>query len=140
MVLAERMGLDVKSEQTGSDKDSMTTEMALAIASRSTDSDYSMSVLKRALDRDPTKLALYAELLRIAHDSNNMDEYINIVILLCMAVGKAGSSLRVRMVRVGEGLGASPIWDKLYNWDGNKSTMLSLAHDRGIVMPSQLLK
>lgn len=142
LVLAEKVGMAIPMPSTASSEAAspMTAKMALALVSRNPDPRYGMAILWRALLQDPLHLALYAEWLRITHQQHLLEEYLNGVILLFMAVGAGGNTLRARVLRAGKDLGPHPLWETLSTWSGNAMELQHLAESRHLEIPALLLK
>ncbi|MFA7495855.1 MAG: hypothetical protein AB7C98_00305 [Acidithiobacillus sp.] len=138
LVLAEKVGMSVPVPQSGNIETAMTAEMALALVSRNSDPQYGMAILWRAIAQEPKRLPLYAELLRITHQQHLIEEYINALILLFLAVGEGGKTLRERMLRAGEDLGSHPLWKILAEWKGDSSILRQLAKSRQLEIPDHL--
>ncbi|MBU2810275.1 hypothetical protein HF669_02540 [Acidithiobacillus thiooxidans] len=142
LVLAEKVGMTVpipREEQTD-DTPIMTAKMALALVSRNPDPQYGMAILWRAITQNPLHLALYAEWLRITRQQHLLDAYINGLILLFLAVGPGGQTLRARVLRAGKDMGAHPLWETLSAWTGDPASLQALAQSRHLEIPPLLLK
>ncbi len=142
LVLAEKVGMDVPlpQEDQADNTPIMTAKMALALVSRNPDPQYGMAILWRAITQDPLHLALYAEWLRITHQQHLAEAYINGLILLFLAVGPGGQTLRARVLRAGQNMGAHPLWDPLSAWTGDPAFLWAIAQARHLEIPVLLLK
>ncbi|WP_163096186.1 hypothetical protein GL267_001310 [Acidithiobacillus ferrianus] len=138
LVLAEKVGMAVPIPQAQAPEVAMTAEMALTLVSRNSDPVYGMAVLQRAMVHEPQRLPLYAELLRITHQQHHIEDYINTLILLFLAVGTGGKTLRERMLRAGADLGPHPLWRVLTQWDGDPEVLRQLARSRRVEIPAGL--
>ncbi|MBU2829140.1 MULTISPECIES: hypothetical protein [Acidithiobacillus] len=137
LVLAEKVGMAVPipQAQTQTSETAMTAEMALALVSRNADPAYGMAVLQRAIAYEPQRLPLYAELLRITHQQSRIEDYLNALILLFLAVRNDGKTLRERMLRAGVDLGPHPLWSVLAQWNGDPEILRRLAQSRHLEIP-----
>ncbi len=138
LVLAEKVGMAIPVPQAQTQNVTMTAEMALTLVSRNPDPAYGMAILWRAIAHEPQRLPLYAELLRITHQQRRVEDYINTLILLFLAVGTGGKTLRERMLRVGEDLGPHPLWGTLAQWNGDLEVLRQLARSRHLEIPARL--
>lgn len=138
LALAEKLGVPVPMPNENSMAE-VTAEMALMLVSRNADPYYGKSVLWNALRLNPKKLAVYAELLRIDQQQGWLEDYIDVLICLFLAVGTAAPSLRTRMLRVGMGLGPSPEWAVFERWNGQREVLKELARSRKLELPQGLL-
>ncbi len=138
LVLAEKVGMAVPLPQARTPDAVMTAEMALALVSRNHDPAYGMAILWRAIAHEPRRLPLYAELLRITYQQRRIEDYINTLILLFLAVGSGGKTLRERMLRAGEDLGPHLLWDTLAQWNGDSEVLRRLARSRHLEIPAGL--
>lgn len=140
LVLAEKVGMAVPipQAQEQASETAMTAEMALALVSRNPDPAYGMAVLQRAIAHEPQRLPLYAELLRITHQQRRIEDYLNVLILLFLAVRSGGKTLRERMLRAGIDLGPHPLWSVLAQWNGDPETLRQLAQSRHLEIPAGL--
>ncbi len=140
LVLAEKVGMavPVPQAQVQASETAMTAEMALALVSRNADPAYGMAVLQRAIAHEPQRLPLYAELLRITHQQRRIEDYLNALILLFLAVRVGGKTLRERMLRAGVDLGPHPLWSVLAQWNGDPEVLRRLAQSRHLEIPAGL--
>ncbi|QQD73154.1 hypothetical protein H2515_02135 [Acidithiobacillus ferrivorans] len=140
LVLAEKVGMavPVPQAQAQASETVMTAEMALALVSRNADPAYGMAVLQRAIAHEPLRLPLYAELLRITHQQRRIEDYLNALILLFLAVRIGGKTLRERMLRAGVDLGPHPLWSVLAQWNGDPEILRRLAQSRHLDIPAGL--
>jgi tetratricopeptide (TPR) repeat protein len=140
LVLAEKVGMVVPlpQAQAQASETAMTAEMALALVSRNADPAYGMAVLQRAIAHEPQRLPLYAELLRITHQQRRIEDYLNTLILLFLAVRVGGKTLRERMLRAGVDLGPHPLWSVLAQWNGDPEILRRLAQSRHLEIPAGL--
>ena len=138
LVLAEKVGMAIPVPQAQTQDVTMTAEMALTLVSRNPDPAYGMAILWRTIAHEPQRLPLYAELLRITHQQRRVEDYINTLILLFLAVGTGGKTLRERMLRVGEDLGPHPLWGTLAHWNGDLEVLRQLAKSRHLEIPAKL--
>lgn len=139
LALAEKLGVPVPMPNENS-MAGVTAEMALMLVSRNADPYYGKSVLWNALRLNPEKLAVYAELLRIDRQQGWLEDYIDVLICLFLAVGTAAPSLRTRMLRVGMSLGPSPEWAVFERWNGQREVLKELARSRKLELPQSLLE
>lgn len=140
LVLAEKVGMSVPVPASEADTPAMTAKMALTLVSRNPDPHYGMAILWRAITHDPLHLALYAEWLRITHQPALIEAYINGVILLFLALGTGGQTLRARVLRAGKDLGPHPLWETLSAGSGNLAELRRLAQSRHLEIPALLQK
>lgn len=138
LVLADKVGITIPVPDNKDSQADLTPEKVLAIVSRSNDPIYCITILQKAILGNPKKLALYAEALRLTSQHKMLDKYVDILLILYIAVGYSGKSLRERMLAAGRAIGDHSLWSVLDQWDGNQQTLMRLAASRGIRIPDDI--
>ncbi len=137
LTLAERWGLPIPNPGDTFDEP-MTAAKALVLASRSNDPVYATTILRAAIQEEPLKLSLYAELLRITHNEKNVDGYIDGILLMFLSLGHGGNTIKDRMLKAGRNIGDSEWWNKIDSVKDNIDELKKLLIERGVSIPSKI--
>jgi len=137
LVLAEKMGMPIPSPEVQL-QEPMTAAKALALVSRNTDPHYGIAILQAAIQEEPLRLPLYAELLRITHKQRDIEGYIDALILMNLALAGGGGGIRERMLRAGMNLGPHPLWERLARDGKNPAALRQLAAERSLRLSPKL--
>ncbi|MEY2340863.1 hypothetical protein AB4090_01975 [Acidithiobacillus sp. IBUN Pt1247-S3] len=137
LVLAEKMGMPIPSPEAEL-QEPMTAAKALALVSRNSDPQYGIAILHAAILEEPLRLPLYAELLRITHNQRDIERYINALILMNLALGDGGGSIRERMLRAGMNLGPHPLWERLAVDGRDPAALRRFASERNLKLSTKL--
>ena len=137
LVLAEKMGMPIPPPEAEL-QEPMNAAKALALVSRNSDPQYGIAILHAAILEEPLRLPLYAELLRITHNQRDIEGYINSLILMNLALGGGGGSIRERMLRAGMNLGPHPLWERLAVDGGDPAALRRLASERRLRLSVKL--
>lgn len=137
LVLAEKMGMPIPSPEAELEEP-MTAAKALALVARNSDPHYGTAILLAAIQEEPLRLPLYAELLRITHKQRDLEGYLNALILMNLALGDGGHGIRERMLRAGMNLGPHPLWERLTAAGNNPAALRQLAAERNLKLSPRL--
>ncbi|MEL5848372.1 MAG: hypothetical protein U7M05_03295 [Candidatus Igneacidithiobacillus chanchocoensis] len=97
-----------------------------------------LRVARAAVEQNPLSLSLYMDWLRIAHRAEDVESYVDALLLLTLVLGDRDLPLLDRMRQTGMQLGMHPLWKQLAEGRSDQRQLRALAQARGLQLPPAL--